>query len=146
MISLSHCTNRTVRLWTCLLWDNYKPLCLSHCCFLRAFSKLFIVYWSIFDYQCCEFHTDSREIQPYIHVHPFSPNSPPIPFATWHCAELPVLYSRSLLVLSFKYGIALSLYYYLHLRAFLIFSRVSRVRRKEKERTVYSVCRKKVHK
>ena len=32
------------------------------------------------------------------------PNSPPIQAATWHWAEFPVLYSRSLLVIHFKYS------------------------------------------
>ena len=50
------------------------------------------------------FQADSKGTQSYIYTYPFSPNSPPIPAATWHWAEFPGLSSRPLLVLHVKHS------------------------------------------
>ena len=47
----------------------------------------------------------SKGTQPHICKYPFSPNSPPIQAATWHWAEFPVLFRKSLLVIPFTYSI-----------------------------------------
>ena len=46
---------------------------------------------------------DSKEAQPYIYISPLSPKLPFTQVATWHWAEFPVLYSRTLLVIHIKY-------------------------------------------
>ena len=47
---------------------------------------------------------NSKGTQPYIYIYPFSPKLPSHQAATEHWAEFPVLYSRSLLVIHFRYS------------------------------------------
>ena len=66
-----------------------------------AFS---ILYWGIANEQCCDsFRWTAKGLShPYTFIHSL-PNSHSIQAATKHRAEFPVLYSRSLLVIHFKY-------------------------------------------
>ena len=63
--------------------------------FVREYSRLTML-WS--------FQVNREGTQPYIYMHPFSPKLRVQP-ATYHWAEFPVLHSRSLLVIHFKYSI-----------------------------------------
>ena len=63
--------------------------------------KLFILYWSIANWQCCDSFRFTAKWPSHIHS---PPNSPPIQLATWHWAEFPVLYSRPLFCYHFKYS------------------------------------------
>ena len=71
--------------------------------------KLCSLYWSITDWQCCNSCKWTRKqlSQMYIYIHTrihSHPNSPPIQAATYHWAEFPVLYSRTLSVTHFRYS------------------------------------------
>ena len=62
------------------------------------------------------FQVQSRAEQPDIHMEPSPPNSPPIQAASWHWADFHVLYSRSLVIIRFKYSsVYLSILYFLFL-------------------------------
>ena len=51
-----------------------------------------------------QFQVDSKGIQPYIYMYPFSLKLPSHPGCHKHWAEFPMLYSRTLLVIHFKYS------------------------------------------
>ena len=51
-----------------------------------------------------QFQVDSKGIQPYIYMYPFSPKLPSQPGCHKHWADFPMLYSRTLLVIRFKYS------------------------------------------
>ena len=76
-------------------------------CFLKIFIYfwLLILYWSIADEQYCDsFRWTAKGLsRTHTCIHS-PPNSPPTQAATEHWAELSVPYSRSLLVIHFKYS------------------------------------------
>ena len=76
-------------------------------CFLKIFIYfwLLILYWSIADEQYCDSFRWTAKGLSHTHTCIHSPpNSPPTQAATEHWAELSVPYSRSLLVIHFKYS------------------------------------------
>ena len=72
---------------------------------MLAVFKNFILFWGIANLQRYDgFRWTTKELShTYACIHS-PPNSPPIQAATWHWAEFLVLYSRSLLVIHFKYS------------------------------------------
>ena len=95
------------------------------------FFFTFLSYWSIADYQCCDdFRWTAKGLS---HAYPctHSPwHSPSNKATTSHWAEFPVPYSRSLLVIHFKYS---SYTYVLNQRIIFCF-------RASLFSVVYSVC------
>ena len=77
--------------------------------FKKLFYSLLLLYFvleSSWLTRLWQFPVDSKGTQLYIYTCIHSPpDSLPIQAATWHWAEFPVLYSRSLLVIHFKHSI-----------------------------------------
>ena len=85
-----------------------RPVWMSKLLFQGFFVFLCLTFYFILEWgwltMLWQFQVDSKGIQPYIYMYPFSLKLPSHPGCHKHWAEFPMLYSRTLLVIHFKYS------------------------------------------
>ena len=83
------------------LWTSKLLFCGFGVSFFFTFYFILECGWLTMLWQ---FQVDSKGIQPYLYMYLFSPKLPSRPGCHKHWADFPMLYSRTLLVIHFKYS------------------------------------------